>query len=207
MKNFLVILLAISVITTIAGCTFRQSKVNDVTSENPATLASTPKSSDASMPEESKTDDVMESSKVNRQIVPPTGSRKCELSVPDGDKITMYLPEEWSTEGNAIIGDYTLAEVHSFDTIDDIDSFYKQLGEKYIDAEVIGDFASNELEGKYYWLETEAESGGMTIKQNELVYFIHFNDKVLSISFYPAVGVGISTQRENFELYLATVNI
>ncbi len=65
MKNFLVILLAISVITTIAGCTFRQSKVNDVTSENPATLASTPKSSDASMPEESKTDDVMESSKVN----------------------------------------------------------------------------------------------------------------------------------------------
>lgn len=205
MKKILVVLFVMFLLTTVVSCT---SKEHVIASEKPATLTSKPESSEASISEESRIEDVTEPPKMQKQIVPPTGSRECELSAPDGGKIKMYLPEEWSVEGNAIIGDYTLAEVHSLETVDDIDNMYEQLGEKYSGAEVIGDFSSNELEGRYYWLETEVESGGMTIKQNELIYFINsFNGKVLSISFYPAAGIGVSTQRENFELFLATINM
>ena len=204
MKKILGVLLVMSILNTAVGCTFQQNKEHVIASEKPTTLISKPESSEASVSEESRIEDVTEPDKV----VLPAGSRECELSVPDGGKIKMYLPEEWSVEGNAIIGDYTLAEVHSLETVDDIDNMYEQLGEKYGGAEVIGDFSSNELKGRYYWIQTEVEGDGMTAKHNELIYFINnVNGKVLSISFYPAFGVGIGTQRENFELFLATINM
>lgn len=208
MKRFLVVLLLVSVLTTVTGCNLQQSGEHLMASGSADTLAPKPESGEAGISEESRVEYITESSKVQQQIDSPAGSRECELSVPDGGKIKMYLPQEWSVEGNAIIGDYTLAEVHSLEIVDDIDNLYKQLSEKYSGAEVTGDFLSNELEGCYYWLETEVESGGMTAKQNELIYFIkNANGKVLSISFYPAFGVGVNTQRENFELFLATLNM
>jgi hypothetical protein len=43
---------------------------------------------------------------------------------------------------------------------------------------------------------------------NELLYYLYIDEHVISLTFYPAYGMGgIGTQREKFEVSLSTIQM
>lgn len=142
----------------------------------------------------------------NEEIVIPEGAIEAQLALKD-TSITMYLPSKWMAEGAQILEDGRLvAEVYTITTTTDrqglLDTMEKELG-----SPERRDFTAPGMEGRFYLLSTEVNRDGVTFKENELLYHICMEDKLLEISFYPAFGIGIGTQREEFEEYLKTLSL
>lgn len=131
----------------------------------------------------------------------PTGT---EFEI-DTVKFKLALPEGWTAKGNEIYADdIKIAELLPCVKNSDGKAF-EALDVQYVDAEVVKECTAGNYSGKYYHMQSEVSEGGLTVLENELLYYIDIGDQLLHFGFYPVFGVGIGTQREAFEAMLNTI--
>lgn len=131
----------------------------------------------------------------------PTGT---EFEI-DTVKFKLALPEGWTAKGNEIYSDDAkIAEL--LPCVENSDGkALEALDAQYADAEVVRECTAGNYSGKYYHMQSEVSEGGMTVLENELLYYIEIGDQLLHFGFYPVRGTGIGTQRETFEAMLSTI--
>lgn len=120
----------------------------------------------------------------------------------------MYLPEKWTAEGSTILEDGRLvAEFHSLVQIESPDAYLSKIDAEQLKSEYGGELHTAGMDGRYYGYQTEIQEGGVTAKHNELRYYVCVGNKAALVTFYPAFGIGIGTQREEFERFLVTLDL
>lgn len=214
MKKIAILLAIVALLLCSAACSQRADEPSMSSSESvsnisqPKAISSSASTPEAYPPPESSEPDVS-STQPALDIIPPEGSVAASLVITgEGQKdiqLNMHIPEQWQADGNKLIEDgREVAQFTAVTPIENVAAFLEELDANHPDAEHSSEVEPPGLTGKYYLFQTEESDGS---KKNELLYYICIDDNVATITFYPAFGVGIGTQREEFELYLATLNI
>jgi hypothetical protein len=139
-------------------------------------------------------------------ITLPADAVKAEIEIEDAI-ITMYLHENWTVVDKSILTDNrVVADFHSVTLEKDKKQFFADMDEKHADAKYARDVETDGIEGKYYGYQIEVP--GLTAVNNELLFYLYEDEYVIALTFYPAAGLGgILNQRENFEVYLRTIQV
>ena len=226
MKMRLFIVFALAACLSLSACSERNVNVSDNSS---ASNESTPVTETANEPSEeadSNNPDTPEdenslgigasnsSSTEDNSVETPTSSSSSEdgYSKRNFGTFSLWLPDNYVIEENVIYEDGTelarkIAEITSIDAISNTASPFEIYDQTYSNAEAVSEFSFGGCPAKSYHLQTEVSDGGMTGFQNEIVYCIETDKNIIVITFYPAMGVGISEQRKEFEKILNSVSV
>lgn len=142
---------------------------------------------------------------------------KSEIEIPiiklNGDETGEFVKFKINTpnleiEKNEILIDGNrIAKVLFSYQIDEKEPLEKELQLKFADAVARGDIAEENLTATYYHTQSEKEEGGVTAKYNEIHYYIYKENYIVAVVFYPTMGTGIKTQREEFEKILSSIEV
>ena len=203
MKKLL--LLAMVGVLMLAGCTARnEAQESSANSASQSSLAETGQAVDESEPDAASSE-VSETNAVETIMI-PEGSALQIFDLPtDGGttKVEIYLPSEWEmNELDFILDGNTMAAFHSVAPVEGRDAALARIESEYAHAEYI-----REIEGVDGWqCLTQETIEGTTAFKNEIRFFVVKDDKLLEVSFFPQMGVGIGTQSSHFIEHLKTVN-
>lgn len=98
-----------------------------------------------------------------------------------------------------------VAELISVSPITDSDSPFLACDQLYSEAENTWESTFGEYAGKGYLIQKPITEGAVGGYDNTVFYCIAVEDQLVTIAFYPAFGLGIGTQREEFETVLSTI--
>ena len=133
-----------------------------------------------------------------------SGYREADLG-----SFSLWLPEEWVVDGNAIYGDASELPRHvadfSSEPIAQGEDPFAAYDQAYSDAESVSQETFGGCPAKSYFLQREVSEGGMTGFQNTIVFCIQADGEMEVITFYPLRGAGIAEQREEFEAILNSI--
>lgn len=120
-------------------------------------------------------------------------------------RFSIQIPTTWTATANALfMDDRKIADIFPCVFFEG-ESTYEKILEQYPDADPVKEVSLGQHTGKYYHLQYAAQEGGMAAIQNELIYYLNIGDRLIHIKFYPAFGLGIGTQREEFEAVLSSI--
>lgn len=196
MKKYLVVALALALIMCgLAACSPRTETPSESQEPSSSVTPEPEPSSESPPPTESEPAQTMQTAAFS--LVGNNG-QATELSI--------QIPDTWTYDGDKLMdGDRVVAKfgvVLKYEV--DTATFLSGLDDDHADALTSGELDLQGLGVRYYHYQTENADG---TKENELRYWVCADGKAASISFYPAFGVGIETQREEFETYLATLEM
>lgn len=122
-------------------------------------------------------------------------------------KFALLIPNTWTAKDNEIyLGQRRIAQILPC-VINEGEITFGKLSAKYADAVSTGEFSVGAYSGRYYHMQTEITAGGMGGFENEFFYYWDCGDQLVNLAFYPSYGVGIGTQREEFEAGLAGIEL
>ena len=135
-------------------------------------------------------------------IIHPTIVDNSGNATEESIELALSLPEGWTMDENKIytddsmIAEMTSAYVKNSDTPSII-------GNKHSGAIDEQELTLGNHTSVYYHMQSTRETGGFI---NELYYYLNIDDYVVCVVFHPLGGMGgISTQRENFEKTIGTL--
>ena len=206
-KTLLLIMVGIMVVS---GCATRDDGVGQENSKQPVVtnpVSQSESNSDVSGPTESG----LEEETQLKRIVPPDGSVEYNIEVPNESteltSLSVFLPTEWVLDDGVVLDDgRVVAEFISVDDVTDKDAYTNRLEVENTEAEYGRAVDTEGVDGFCYGYSELVSEGGMTAFHNELRYCVFVGDKAVNVIFYPAFGIGIGTQSEYFEQYLATLS-
>lgn len=119
---------------------------------------------------------------------------------------SIRFPDTWTASGNVISTDegYEIAEVMPCIPFAD-ESIFDRLAEKYPDGDPI-QVTVGTLPGKYFYAQTPMQDPAFSSSfETHILYYLEYGDYLIGIKFNPAFGVGIGTQRENFQADIQSI--
>ena len=210
-----------------AVCCLGLAACGDGASPDSSSPAESPASSQsASEPEAPSSVPLEEESPAGEPEVPDESAPEAPEDVPEGEStpstagasgyreadlgsFSLWLPEEWVVDGNAIYGDASELPRHvadfSSEPIAQGEDPFAAYDQAYSDAESVSQGIFGGCPAKSYFLQREVSEGGMTGFQNTIVFCIQADGEMEVITFYPLRGAGIAEQREEFEAILNSI--
>ena len=210
-----------------AVCCLGLAACGDGASQDSSSPAESPASSQsASEPEAPSSVPLEEESPAGEPEAPAESSSEAPEAVPEGGStpstagasgyreadlgsFSLWLPEEWVVDGNAIYGDASELPRHvadfSSEPIAQGEDPFAAYDQAYSDAESVSQETFGGCPAKSYFLQREVSEGGMTGFQNTIVFCIQADGEMKVITFYPLRGAGIAEQREKFEAILNSI--
>ena len=210
-----------------AVCCLGLAACGDGASPDSSSPAESPASSQsASEPEAPSSVPLEEESPAGEPEVPDESAPEAPEDVPEGEStpstagasgyreadlgsFSLWLPEEWVVDGNAIYGDASELPRHvadfSSEPIAQGEDPFAAYDQAYSDAESVSQGTFGGCPAKSYFLQREVSEGGMTGFQNTIVFCIQADGEMKVITFYPLRGAGIAEQREEFEAILNSI--
>lgn len=210
-----------------AVCCLGLAACGDGASPDSSSPAESPASSQsASEPEAPSSVPLEEESPAGEPEAPAESSSEAPEAVPEGEStpstagasgyreadlgsFSLWLPEEWVVDGNAIYGDASELPRHvadfSSEPIAQGEDPFAAYDQAYSDAESVSQETFGGCPAKSYFLQREVSEGGMTGFQNTIVFCIQADGEMEVITFYPLRGAGIAEQREKFEAILNSI--
>ena len=124
----------------------------------------------------------------------------------------LSLPEDWVAEGDTIyegnvLDGRRILEISAVDPIAGEGDLFASYDQVYAGAERVDEGTFGGFPAKAYFLQEEVTAGGMTGFENQIVYCISLDDRMVVLTFYPARGIGIATQREELEQVLDSIRV
>ena len=124
------------------------------------------------------------------------------------DSFAECAPEEKVTVSNhQFVGndERVIAELLSVEEIADKDKPFAAYDEKYADSVNSVELSFNGRAAKKYHIQKQADPS-VSLKTNEIFYCIELGDEMLTIAYYPAMGLG-GLHTENIETVLSTIRL
>lgn len=185
-RKTLILLLVLCIMSGLVGC------------QNNSSPSQSDSTSVPSSESESSSESVANTESSN---VTPEPSATAEYEI-NGVSFNIDAPAEWTIGPDGIYKEYHMVDILGFEAISDTNNPFQVYDERYSDAILVREYTTSNYTAKYYHLQEETDYG----KNNELVYCMKVDDKMVQLVFYPSFGTGgIGTQREEFELVLDTI--
>ena len=90
----------------------------------------------------------------------------------------------------------------------DSDTPFAAYDERYADADSVQDGVFGGKKCRSYDLQTEVKTEAFgTVYENKTIYCLILGDEIAEIEFTPLRGMGIDTQKEEFEKILSTLSV
>jgi|GEM_PF-4083222 len=160
------------------------------------------KSSSLNTSIENETTEKVNKSEIEIPIIKLNGDETGELV-----KFKINTPNLEIEKNEILIDGNQVAKVLFSYQLDEREPLEKELQLKFADAVATGDIAEENLTATYYHTQSEKEEGGVTAKYNEINYYIYKENYIVDVVFYPTMGTGIKTQREEFEKILSSIEV
>ncbi len=101
---------------------------------------------------------------------------------------------------------WKLAELTAVTSISNTEAPFADCDQLYTQADPATELSLGNYPAKSHFIQEESKDSAVGGFKNTIHYCIAVDDKLITISFHPAFGVGIGTQREWFEDALKTIS-
>lgn len=121
-------------------------------------------------------------------------------------RFSMEYPEEWTASGNKLYDaeGRQVAEILPSIAYED-ESVFDALAERYPDSDPIPVTAGG-LSGRCFYEQTPVDDPAFAGSfENKIVYYLVRGNELICMRFIPAYGVGVGTQRENFQAQIKSI--